>query len=114
MNESVATQGLDTGCAGKFERMMKAAGLVDVEVRQYVWSWSTEHWEEHPESDEIGRYSVHVLRTDVQRTAQRMYEGIGKSEDEVKELFEELGEKTRALPKATHMKYSAVCGRRPR
>lgn len=38
MKEFVATKGLDTGCAGRFEGMMKAAGFVDVEVRPYVWS----------------------------------------------------------------------------
>ncbi|KAF2172637.1 hypothetical protein M409DRAFT_62395 [Zasmidium cellare ATCC 36951] len=113
MTTSLARKGLDTACASKISGWMRDAGFVNVRVGVYVWSWSKEGWEEHPESAEIGRYSVDVLRREIGRMAPRLWDGIGKSEGEVQELYGELRDGLEELGKGAHMRYYVVCGRKP-
>lgn len=113
MKKAVSKNGLDLDCATKFEGMMEAVGFVDVQVRKYCWSYSLEHWEEHPESDEIGRYSNRLLKGDMQRMAPRLYEGLGVGEAEIMELSANMVETIDGLPKGSHTRYYAVSGRKP-
>lgn len=108
MRDSLASKGLDINAAEKIEGMMKEAGFVDVRVKVYNWSWSRETWDGYEESNGIGRYSVNVLREDIGRMKEKLWDA-GTEEEMYAEMREGMG----SLGKGSHMRYYAVCGRKP-
>ena len=112
MNNVVSKKGVDMQCAGKVEGWMQDAGFVDVQVRTYMQSWSSQPRPEHPESEEIGRYHVDVLRKQMQRVNSNVLVKSGRTAEEIEEFGEEVL-RTLDMSAGGHVVYYVVWGRKP-
>lgn len=112
--------GINTLGPETFKALMLEAGFKDVEERVYKWHCTDQHWDEYPDSDEIGRYTVNTMNKIFPRGLSKMVQNAGQDKaedlqglDGLKGLEEDYARTVTGLPTGSHLKFFVVCGRKP-
>ena len=93
---------------------MKDAGFVDVQVEEFKWSFSAERWDEYPDSDEVGKYTVDGLQGTLVGYLRRMLKADGGyNAKEIDDLAEECARTTLGMGVGGHAKFRVAFGRKP-
>lgn len=106
--KNTRASGLDPMAGSALAQRMKDAGFVDVQTKTYMWKYTNEPWDEHPELAQIGEYSQTTMRQTFARTVAKVSPESGDQSH-----MEEMDRSWELMGKGGHLRYFVVCGRRP-